>query len=270
MASRLQKVQALFEQAAELPSDKRREFLLDAAGGDETLVTEVEVLLRHDAEANDSLFVSLGEQASDAFADKPRRETIGRYRVVRELGQGGMGTVYLARRDDAEYEMEVAIKLVPAVIDRDELMRRFKAERQIMASLEHPNIARLLDGDTTRDGVPYVVMEYVQGVPIDQYCSDNVYRIQETSDLMISTQQIIDQLPTTDAVETVKTEVNQGTASVPSVEGLGYRAAGNSYEAFVTIDGEDVATAINVLKPSDVRDGVSDLLADQLLNALNN
>ncbi|HNP63163.1 MAG TPA: serine/threonine-protein kinase, partial [Woeseiaceae bacterium] len=86
-------------------------------------------------------------------------------------------------RDDAEYEMEVAIKLVPAVIDRDELMRRFKAERQIMASLEHPNIARLLDGDTTRDGVPYVVMEYVQGVPIDQYCSDNALGIDERLEL---------------------------------------------------------------------------------------
>ena len=99
---------------------------------------------------------------------------------------------------------------------------------------------------------------------------DNVYRIQETSDIVISTQQIIDQLPTTDVITTVKAEVDQGTASVPSVEGLGYRAAGNSYDAFVTIDGTDVATAINVLKPSDVRDGVSDLLADQLLNAVNN
>lgn len=152
---------------------------MEASGGDDTLVTEVEELLRHDAEANDSLFVSLDEQASDVFAAKPRRETIGRYRVVRELGQGGMGTVYLARRDDDEYDMEVAIKLVPAVLDRDELMRRFRAERQIMASLEHPNIARLLDGDTTRDGVPYVIMEYVQGVPIDVYCRDNALGIDE-------------------------------------------------------------------------------------------
>jgi serine/threonine-protein kinase len=83
-----------------------------------------------------------------------------------------MGTVYLATRDDDQYQKEVAIKLVPAVLDRDELMRRFRAERQIMASLEHPNIARLLDGDTTQDGVPYVVMEYVQGQPVDRYCTD--------------------------------------------------------------------------------------------------
>ena len=169
---RLKRVQELFDEAVELEPEARREFLYEAAGGDETLITEVEELLRHDNESNDSLYVSLKDQATGAFDERPRRETIGKYRVVRELGQGGMGTVYLATRADDEYQKEVAIKLVPAVVDRDELMRRFRAERQIMASLEHPNIARLLDGDTTTDGIPYVVMEYVRGRPIDQYCKE--------------------------------------------------------------------------------------------------
>ncbi|MEM8685207.1 MAG: serine/threonine-protein kinase, partial [Pseudomonadota bacterium] len=173
MNERMQKVQTLFSQALEVEPEKRREFLYQSADGDNTLVEEVEALLRHDDESNDSLFVSVSKQANDLLASKPRRETIGKYRVLRELGQGGMGTVYLATRDDDEYQKEVAIKLVPAVVDRDELMRRFRAERQIMASLEHPNIARLLDGDTTRDGVPYVVMEYVRGLSIDQYVSEN-------------------------------------------------------------------------------------------------
>lgn len=179
MADRLRKVQELFEQAADLDPDQRREFLYRAAGGDDTLVTEVEELLRHDSESNDSLFISVRDQAASTFGDRPRRETIGKYRVVRELGQGGMGTVYLAKRDDKEYDKDVAIKLVPAVVDRDELMRRFRAERQIMASLVHPNIAQLLDGDTTRDGVPYVVMEYVPGQPIDEYCADNALSPEE-------------------------------------------------------------------------------------------
>ena len=182
---RLKRVQELFDKAVDLEPDARREFLYKAANGDDTLVTEVEALLRHDEESNDSLFVSVKDQASSAFADKPRRETIGKYRVVRELGQGGMGTVYLATRDDDEYRKEVAIKLVPAVVDRDELMRRFRAERQIMASLEHPNIARLLDGDTTRDGVPYVVMEYVRGQPIDAYCADKQLGIDEKLKLFL-------------------------------------------------------------------------------------
>ena len=170
---RLKRVQELFDKAVELEPAARRDFLYKAADGDETLVTEVEDLLRHDDESNDSLFVSVEKKVATAFEGKPRRESIGKYRVIRELGQGGMGTVYLAARDDDEYLKEVAIKLVPAVVDRSELMRRFRAERQIMASLEHPNIARLLDGDTTKDGVPYVVMEYVQGQPVDQYCENN-------------------------------------------------------------------------------------------------
>lgn len=182
---RLKRVQELFDKAVELEPEARREFLYEAANGDDTLVTEVEDLLRHDDESNDSLYASVKQQATIAFDDKPRRTTIGKYRVIRELGQGGMGTVYLATRDDDEYRKEVAIKLVPAVVDRDELMRRFRAERQIMASLEHPNIARLLDGDTTQDGVPYVVMEYVQGQPVDQYCAHNDLSIDDKLGLFL-------------------------------------------------------------------------------------
>jgi len=170
MPNRLHRVQELFEQASGLQLAERRSFLQTACGDDETLITEVEELLRHDSESGDSLVAALGQEANEAFSAHPIRERIGPYRIIRELGRGGMGTVYLAMRDDDEYRKEVAIKIVPAVVDRDELMRRFKAERQIMASLEHPNIAHMLDGDTTDDGLPYVVMEYVNGQPIDEYC----------------------------------------------------------------------------------------------------
>lgn len=100
--------------------------------------------------------------------------------------------------------------------------------------------------------------------------ADNVYRIQETSDIVVNTNEILDRLPTTDVINNVKSEVEAGTASVPSIDGLGYRASGNSYDAFVTVDGEDQVIEINVLSPSDVREGVSDLLAGLLLDAVNN
>ncbi|MBI4468012.1 MAG: protein kinase [Acidobacteria bacterium] len=106
--------------------------------------------------------------AGREMPDSGRR--IGPYRVIRELGHGGMGTVYLAERADQQYEARVALKVVKRGMDTDEVLRRFCHERQILAQLEHPNIARLLDGGTTEDGLPYLVIEYVKGEPIDMYC----------------------------------------------------------------------------------------------------
>src|SRR5687767_8949586 len=94
---------------------------------------------------------------------------VGPYRLVRELGQGGMGVVHLAERDDL-FHQRVAVKIVRHGLDTPELLQRFLAERQILASLSHPNIARLLDGGVTDDGRPYLVLEYVEGEPIDAYC----------------------------------------------------------------------------------------------------
>jgi serine/threonine protein kinase/tetratricopeptide (TPR) repeat protein len=100
----------------------------------------------------------------------PDGRRIGPYEVLRELGHGGMGTVYLAARADEHYRKRVAIKVVKADTDNEEVLRQFRRERQILASLEHPNIARLLDGGATEGGLPYFVMEYVPGQPIDEYC----------------------------------------------------------------------------------------------------
>jgi non-specific serine/threonine protein kinase/serine/threonine-protein kinase len=100
-------------------------------------------------------------------------QRLGAYELIREIGRGGMGTVYLARRADEEFEKEVAIKLLKRGTDTDEVLRRFRAERQILARLEHPNIARLLDAGTSDDGLPYFVMEYVVGETITDFCSAN-------------------------------------------------------------------------------------------------
>src|SRR5690606_34614599 len=99
----------------------------------------------------------------------PAIERVGPYRLLREIGRGGMGAVYLAERDDDEYRRQVAVKLVGSAPIPD-LTARFLAERQILASLDHPNIARLYDGGTTPNGTPYLVMEYIDGRRIDEYC----------------------------------------------------------------------------------------------------
>jgi eukaryotic-like serine/threonine-protein kinase len=104
---------------------------------------------------------------------------IGPYRVLREIGRGGMGSVYLAARADDAFQKLVAIKIIRRGLDTDDVLRRFRSERQILATLDDPNITRLLDGGTTDDGLPYFVMEYVEGEPIDQYCDARKLNITE-------------------------------------------------------------------------------------------
>ncbi|MGZ6071659.1 MAG: serine/threonine protein kinase [Myxococcaceae bacterium] len=107
---------------------------------------------------------------------------IGPYRLLKELGHGGMGTVFLAVRADEQFEKRVALKVVRGS-DSEEVIRFFRRERQILAGLEHPNIARLLDGGTTDDGLPYFVMEHVEGEPIDRYCDARKLSIPERLEL---------------------------------------------------------------------------------------
>ena len=95
------------------------------------------------------------------------------YQIVEEIGQGGMGEVYRAERADGQYDKQVAIKFVRGGFDTKAVLERFRHERQMLASLDHPNIARLLDGGTTEEGIPYLVMELIEGIPFDQYCDQH-------------------------------------------------------------------------------------------------
>ena len=104
---------------------------------------------------------------------------LGPYQIIEEIGHGGMGSVYRAMRVDDQYQKQVAIKVLRSGFDTRFALNRFKAERQILANLEHPNIARLLEGGSTEDGQPYFVMEYIQGQPLDQYCDDHKLTITE-------------------------------------------------------------------------------------------
>ena len=111
---------------------------------------------------------------------------IGAYRLIRILGRGGMGVVYLAERADEQYHKQVAIKLIPQGLETPEVQRRFLAERQILADLEHPNIARLLDGGVTDEGYPYLVMDYVDGEPIDEYCERRELPVSKRLELFVT------------------------------------------------------------------------------------
>src|SRR3989475_10762047 len=104
---------------------------------------------------------------------------IGAYRIIRECGHGGMAVVYLAERADREYRKRVAVKMVKPGAGKDDILRRFRNERQTLAALDHPNIVKLLDGGSTEQGLPYLVMEYIEGTPIDQHCDSHRLSISE-------------------------------------------------------------------------------------------
>ena len=170
---RWEQIRQLLESALERDPGERTAFLDAACGSDEPLRAEVASLLVSHEKAGE--FTGAG-----AFEDGMRLieqgeiaslagRRIGNYRIVREIGRGGMGAVYQAARADDAFRKDVAIKLIKRGLDTEDSVRRFRSERQILASLDHPNISRLLDGGTTEDGLPYLVMEYIQGEPIDQY-----------------------------------------------------------------------------------------------------
>jgi len=179
---RWQRLQTLFNAAVEMRPDQRGAYLADACDDDLSLARQVESLLLSSDEAGEFIEGAVQEAAASAARADMVGRRIGAYEVVGELGHGGMGTVYLARRADAEYESLVAIKLVRGVHSAS-LLGRFRSERQILATLNHPNIASLLDGGTTPEGYPYVVMEHVDGKPIDQFCDERQLTIEKRLDL---------------------------------------------------------------------------------------
>lgn len=179
---RWSQIQGLFLQAVELTPESRPDFLDQACGTDAELRREIESLIDCDAPNQQLIAVpQLDDQDSDEDDSNSGMSgrRIGPYRVVRQLGYGGMGAVYLGVRDDDQYSKQVAIKLLKRGMDTDFMLSRFRQERQILANLEHPFIARMLDGGATEDGRPYFVMEYVDGVPITEYCQRNGLSITE-------------------------------------------------------------------------------------------
>ena len=167
-SERWRRLDALVAAALERPAGERGRFLERECAGDQSLRLEAESLLAVDEEAEG--FLEDAGAVGGVLGAAAVGELLGPYRVEREIGSGGMGVVYLASRADDVYRGQVAIKLLRAGVHSAALIRRFHGERQILASLDHPSIARLLDGGATADGRPYLVMEYIDGSPIDVYC----------------------------------------------------------------------------------------------------
>ncbi len=198
---RWRRVENWLDELLDCPDDATREARLAALSAeDATLGEEVRRLLAAAQAGGGDLFdrplaVSLpalvdglelahaDPEAAPTGAERPRE--IDRYRLLEVLGRGGMGVVYLAERADRQFEKQVALKLIPRGLETPEKERRFRLERQILARLEHPGIARLLDGGVTDEGYPYLVMERIEGEPIDRYCADRQLPVRQRIELFL-------------------------------------------------------------------------------------
>ncbi|HMB89865.1 MAG TPA: tetratricopeptide repeat protein [Rhodothermales bacterium] len=166
-----QQLKDLFFQFIDLSEEDRAVFLEQIT--DKEIRDALMRLIAEDAEAASLLDASPHDLALLVDEEEEMAEPIqqiGPYRISKTLGRGGMGTVYLAERDDGAFRQQVALKVIRRGLDTDDILRRFRMERQILAALTHPHIAHILDGGTTKDGLPYFVMEYIDGVPITTYC----------------------------------------------------------------------------------------------------
>jgi len=176
--TRFEEVDALFAATLDLPRDRRLAYLREACDGDLVLFSAVQELLAAlepsddllDREAHGALW-SRALEAWRPEVEVAPGDVLGAFRVVREIGRGGMGTVYEAERCDDQFRQRVALKVLRRGLDTADVVQRFVAERQILASLQHPNIARVLDGGATSDGRPFLVMELVEGEPALEYCN---------------------------------------------------------------------------------------------------
>jgi serine/threonine protein kinase/tetratricopeptide (TPR) repeat protein len=184
--TRWEKLQDLFHRALPLNAEARAGLIDRECLAQPELRAELERLLGANDRAGAFIRVPAvtfpGEPAPDPSAEGRR---IGAYRLTKPVGRGGMGAVYLAERDDGAYQQRVAIKLIKRGMDTDQVLARFRAERQILASLDHPNIARLLDGGTTDDGLPYFAMEYIEGQPIDAFAEARSLGVEERLQLFL-------------------------------------------------------------------------------------
>ncbi len=180
------KIEKLFHQALEQPENNRQSFIEEKCAGDTVLLDELKTLLKNTS-SNDSIgdIVQKNAEQLKELSDPWIGQTIDQYQIIEEIAVGGMGAVYIGERTDAEYRQKVAIKLMSHGLVSKQARQRFLSERQILANLSHPNIASLLDGGTTDSGVPYLVMEYIEGLPIDKYCDKHQLTIKQRIQLLL-------------------------------------------------------------------------------------
>lgn len=186
---RWKKVKAIFHSALEVPVDERPAFVVSECRDDSAMLAEVTSLLESHSESESLLespaLAAVTDLVDDAMRPSRIGQIVGAYEIESEVGRGGMGAVYLASRADKAFDKKVAIKLIKRGFDTDEIVRRFRYERQILAGLEHPNITRLLDGGSTNDGLPYLVMDYVDGKPLTRYADEHRLSVEQRLDIFL-------------------------------------------------------------------------------------
>src|ERR1051326_636844 len=175
-------IEEVFQAALEVAPADLNGWLTERCAADQELRREVESLLAAERASSDFLSKSDLPKAACLFlSDQTEMTLIGRhigpFKILKELGRGGMGVVYLAERDQNEFRQTVAIKLIRRGLDTDDILHRFRNERQILASLTHPNIGKLFEGGTNDEGLPYFVMEYIEGLPLLQYCDEHALSV---------------------------------------------------------------------------------------------
>ncbi len=183
-----ERLRQLFDQAIQLEPGARSAFAKENCKGDDALLEQLQSLI--DSHGSETQLRNIVQGAAADFAEQhpetKKPETIGAYKIIDVLGHGGMGTVYLAERADKQFQHQVAIKVVRLHSANADVVERFRAERQILASFNHANIATLLDGGETTDGLPYLVMEYVQGTSITEFCDQKNYSTTDRLTLFLS------------------------------------------------------------------------------------
>ena len=184
-SDRWQKIGIIFDEALKLKEPERTEFLQSACENDIEMIKEIRSLIEADQEVPEILQGNASDSISILNTENYKGKIIGNYRIISQIAEGGMGSVFLAERADGQFDQKVALKIIKPGMSSDEIIKRFKSERQILARLQHPNIARLLDGGLTNDNLPFFTMEYVEGEMIDVYCDKKSLSIDERLELFI-------------------------------------------------------------------------------------
>lgn len=194
MSASANKAKAIFLSAVELASDAGRQaFLAEQCGADEALRRDVDELLRHHADIGAFLEAPAGiprATTDDPPGSEQPGRIIGPYKLLQQIGEGGMGVVFMAEQSHP-VQRKVALKVIKPGMDSRQVIARFEAERQALAIMDHVNIARVLDAGTTDSGLPFFVMELVTGVPITKYCDDNHLTPRQRLELFIPVCQAI-------------------------------------------------------------------------------
>jgi serine/threonine protein kinase/WD40 repeat protein len=193
MTTNFEQIRSIFMAAIERPTDQQAAYLAEACGSDASLREQVDILLQAHQSGRgvlDAATVASGQTAASPSYEKPDLILADKYKLIERIGEGGMGSVWLAQQSKP-MKRKVAVKLIKLGMDSRQVLQRFEAERQALAMMDHPNIAKVLDGGLTRDGRPFFVMELVKGTPITEYCDARKLSLTERLDLFVPVCQAI-------------------------------------------------------------------------------